>query len=71
MRVRKLIVDTDPGVDDSMALACAWNSPDIEIIGLTTIFGNVHTQTATNNAFVLTQLAGKPDVSTLSLHLTL
>ncbi|KAK9847787.1 hypothetical protein WJX84_001186 [Apatococcus fuscideae] len=37
----KLIIDTDPGIDDAMAILAAFNSPEVEIIGLTTIFGNV------------------------------
>ncbi|RMZ53177.1 hypothetical protein APUTEX25_005166 [Auxenochlorella protothecoides] len=37
----KLIIDTDPGIDDSMAILAAFHSPEVEIIGLTTIFGNV------------------------------
>lgn len=62
---KRLIVDTDPGIDDSMALACAFSSPEVEVIGLTTIFGNVHTHKATENAFFLLQLAGHAEVSVL------
>ena len=45
--------------DDSLAILAAFNSPEVEIVGLTTIFGNVHTATATKNAFVLLKLAGQ------------
>lgn len=45
--------------DDAMAILCAFNSPEIEIIGLTTVFGNVYTQTATQNAFKLLDLANR------------
>ena len=38
---RKLIIDTDPGIDDAMAIFLALKSPELDVIGLTTIFGNV------------------------------
>ncbi|KAK9815788.1 hypothetical protein WJX72_009484 [[Myrmecia] bisecta] len=61
--VKKLIIDCDPGIDDSMAILAAFNSPkEVEVIGLTTIFGNVQTATATGNALVLRELAGRPQV---------
>ena len=44
---RKVIIDTDPGVDDSFAILLALRSPEIEVIGLTSLFGNVRTPTAT------------------------
>lgn len=59
----RLIIDTDPGIDDSMAIACAFNSPEIEVIGLTSIFGNVQTAKATENCFFLLEMAGRPEVS--------
>ena len=62
VRPRKLIIDTDPGIDDSMAIASAFNSPEVDIIGLTSIFGNVHTPKATENCFFLLEMAGRPDV---------
>lgn len=54
----KVIFDTDPGVDDAMALYFALAHPDIEILGITTIFGNVTVQQATANALYLTRIAG-------------
>ncbi len=54
----KMIIDTDPGVDDAMAIQFALLHRDIELIGLTTIFGNVTTQTATRNALYLAELGG-------------
>jgi inosine-uridine nucleoside N-ribohydrolase len=59
---KKLIIDTDPGVDDSMAILFAFNSPEIEVVGLTTIFGNVTTELATQNALRLVEFAGHPEV---------
>jgi inosine-uridine nucleoside N-ribohydrolase len=54
----KVIIDTDPGVDDAMAVLFACLHPEIELIGLTSIFGNVTTNIATRNARVLLELAG-------------
>ncbi|XP_059462541.1 uridine nucleosidase 1 [Corylus avellana] len=59
---QKLIIDTDPGIDDSMAIFMAFQSPELEILGLTTIFGNVTTEDATRNALLLCEIAGFPGV---------
>ncbi|KAL0410084.1 UNVERIFIED_CONTAM: Uridine nucleosidase 1 [Sesamum latifolium] len=58
----KIIIDTDPGIDDSMAILMAFQSPELEILGLTTIFGNVTTEDATRNALLLCEIAGCPDL---------
>ncbi len=54
----KMIIDTDPGVDDAMAILYAAHDPAIELLGLTTVFGNVPVQKATRNALRLCDLAG-------------
>ena len=54
---QKLIIDTDPGVDDAMAIHLAFADPRLEVIGLTTIFGNVTTRQATRNALYLAEMA--------------
>ncbi len=54
----KLLIDTDPGVDDAMAIYMAARLPNLEIVGLTTVFGNVNTPTATRNALTLLERAG-------------
>ena len=59
---RKIIIDTDPGVDDAMAIFFALASPELEVIGLTSIFGNVRTPLATKNALRLLEIAGRPDI---------
>ncbi|KAJ4798373.1 Pyrimidine-specific ribonucleoside hydrolase rihA [Rhynchospora pubera] len=59
---KKVIIDTDPGIDDAMAIFVALNSPEIEVIGLTTIYGNVYTTLATRNALHLLEVAGRCDV---------
>jgi purine nucleosidase len=53
-----VIFDTDPGVDDAMALYYALAHPEIDLIGITTTFGNVTAHQATANAVYLTQLTG-------------
>ncbi|XP_031102964.1 probable uridine nucleosidase 1 isoform X2 [Ipomoea triloba] len=58
----KIIIDTDPGIDDTVAILMAFQTPHLEILGLTTIFGNVTTKNATRNALLLCEIAGRPDV---------
>lgn len=54
----KLIIDTDPGVDDALAIALAVAHPDIDLVGLTTIFGNTFTPQSSRNARFLVDLFG-------------
>ncbi|KAI9090676.1 hypothetical protein K1719_028529 [Acacia pycnantha] len=58
----KLIIDTDPGIDDSMAILMAFQTPEVEILGLTTTFGNVSTEGATRNSLLLCEIAGCQNV---------
>ncbi|MEM7258136.1 MAG: nucleoside hydrolase [Pseudomonadota bacterium] len=55
---KKIIVDTDPGIDDAIALCYAMTHPRLEVMALTTVFGNVDTPLATDNAARLCQLTG-------------
>lgn len=59
---RRILIDTDPGVDDSMAILFAFSSPEVIIEGLSTVFGNSGTKTTTDNALRLVELAGQPQV---------
>lgn len=59
---RKLIIDTDPGIDDAMAIYLALASPELEVVGLTTVFGNVEVELATTNALRLLEIAGRGDI---------
>jgi inosine-uridine nucleoside N-ribohydrolase len=54
----KVIFDTDPGADDAMALYFALAHPDIELLGITSVFGNVTAHQAMENALYLTRIAG-------------
>ncbi|MCU1686192.1 MAG: purine nucleosidase [Amycolatopsis sp.] len=58
----KLIIDTDPGIDDAFAIALAALSAEVDLIGVTTVFGNVPLASTTVNARRLLQLCGRPDV---------
>lgn len=54
----KAIIDTDPGIDDAMAIAFAHLHPGIDILGVTTVFGNARIGDVTRNALRLKKLLG-------------
>lgn len=58
----KMIIDTDPGVDDALAIAFAALHPEIELLGLTTVYGNVSVDQATQNAGYLLDLLDQKQV---------
>ncbi len=59
---RKIIIDTDPGQDDAVAILLALASPDeIEVLGLTAVAGNVPLHLTERNARIICELAGKPE----------
>ncbi|MEM1345953.1 MAG: nucleoside hydrolase, partial [Pseudomonadota bacterium] len=53
-----VLIDTDPGIDDAMAILYALADPALDVLGLTSVFGNVDVATATANAQRLVELAG-------------
>ncbi len=57
--VTKIVIDTDPGIDDAMAIHQAFADPRLNVLGLTTIFGNVPTSIATRNAQRLVEMTGQ------------
>jgi len=59
---RPLVIDTDPGVDDAIALLVAAISPEVELRGVTTVFGNVALEQTTENALRILDLAGADHV---------
>lgn len=59
---RKIIIDTDPGIDDAMAILYALAAPELEVVGLTTVFGNAHVELCTTNAFHILDVAGRSDI---------
>jgi inosine-uridine nucleoside N-ribohydrolase len=50
---RRIIIDTDPGVDDALALILALQSPELSVDAITTVSGNVHVDLATQNALTV------------------
>lgn len=58
--MHKVIFDTDPGVDDAMALLFLHQHADIDLLGITTIFGNASIETTTRNALFLKKAWGIP-----------
>lgn len=59
---RKIIIDTDPGQDDAVAILLALASPELEVLGITVVAGNVPLPLTVKNARVICELAGRPDV---------
>lgn len=57
MNRRKIIIDTDPGVDDSFAILCALADPNLEVLAIHTVAGNVPCSTTTRNALGLVKFA--------------
>ena len=57
-----MIIDTDPGVDDAVALMLAVASPELDLRAVTTVFGNVGLERTTPNALRVLALAGAPHV---------
>ena len=63
MPPRKIIIDTDPGQDDAVAILLALASPeDIDVLGITAVAGNVPLELTAKNARIICELAGKTDV---------
>jgi inosine-uridine nucleoside N-ribohydrolase len=59
---RRVIIDTDPGIDDAIAILIALRSPELHVEALTTVAGNVTLQLASDNARRLLSLAHRADV---------
>ena len=57
-----IILDCDPGIDDALAIAFATASPEIDLIGLTTVAGNVELAKTTANALAVASFVGAKDV---------
>jgi purine nucleosidase len=59
---RRIIIDTDPGVDDAIAILLALASPELEVLGLTAVAGNVPLDLTESNARRICELAGRRDI---------
>ncbi|GLO78359.1 nucleoside hydrolase [Sulfitobacter pontiacus] len=63
MTPRKIIIDTDPGQDDAVAILVALASPEeLDVLGITCVAGNVPLDLTSRNARIVCELAGKRDV---------
>jgi inosine-uridine nucleoside N-ribohydrolase len=58
----RVIIDTDPGVDDALALLLAMRSPELKIEGITPVAGNVPLELTLPNALRLVEIAGRTDI---------
>jgi purine nucleosidase len=57
----KIIIDTDPGQDDAVAILLALASPELEVLGITAVAGNVPLSLTEKNARKICELAGRPE----------
>jgi inosine-uridine nucleoside N-ribohydrolase len=57
-----IVLDCDPGHDDAIALLLGLASPEVELVGVTTTFGNQTLEKTTANALRVLELAGRPDL---------
>jgi purine nucleosidase len=60
---RPIIIDTDPGIDDAVAILLALASPELEVLALVAVAGNVPLAATARNAGALVELAGRPDIA--------
>lgn len=60
---RPIIIDTDPGIDDAVAILLALASPELDVQGLIAVAGNVPLTATARNARAIVELAGRPEVA--------
>jgi len=60
--MRRILIDTDPGIDDSMMIQLALKSPEVQIEALTTVFGNSFVNLTTRNALINLEEAERTDI---------
>jgi inosine-uridine nucleoside N-ribohydrolase len=60
--MQRIILDTDPGLDDALALFLALASPEVQLEAITTVSGNVHVDLTTRNALALLELTGRTTI---------
>ena len=61
--MRKIIIDTDPGIDDALAILLALSArEELDVLALTTVNGNVDVEKVTKNAFKILDVAGRTDI---------
>ncbi len=65
-KAQKIIIDTDPGQDDAVAILLALASPELDVLGITAVAGNVPLKLTEKNARKICELAGKPETRVFS-----
>lgn len=60
LMARKIIIDTDPGQDDALAILLALASPELDVLGIVAVAGNVPLPLTQHNSLKIAELAGKP-----------
>ena len=60
--IKNIIIDSDPGQDDAVAILLALASPDLNVLGITCVAGNVPLSKTSFNAKQICELAGKPEI---------
>lgn len=58
----RVLIDTDPGIDDAVAILYALAAPDLEVLGITTVAGNIGIERTTRNAGRILALMGREDI---------
>ena len=60
--MKPVLIDCDPGSDDALAILAALNSPDLDVVGLTTVGGNATIDDTTRNALAILEIGGRAEV---------
>lgn len=60
---RPIIIDTDPGIDDAVAILLALASPELDVLGLVAVAGNLPLAATADNARTIVELAGRPELA--------
>jgi purine nucleosidase len=62
MTPRRIIIDTDPGQDDAAAIMLALASPELQVLGITAVAGNVPLKLTALNARIIAEICGRSDI---------
>src|SRR5512140_3112687 len=62
MPVKRILFDTDPGIDDSLAILLALASPEVQVEGISVVHGNCSVEQALKNALSVLELAGADEI---------
>jgi inosine-uridine nucleoside N-ribohydrolase len=61
--MKRVIIDTDPGIDDAAAILLALASPELAVEAVTTVYGNGTVDDSTRNALIILETAGRGDIA--------